>query len=159
MEDIKTKLKMTGTILMICSLVVGCVFLWQAVNFTIFLVSSEGLAENSGLGVLSATYPWALCVVFFYLAYIFFLIGKNRSPFTKRVATHLKVLAILTIVGLPLPLIINDVLFAVSTNSLSLLVLLNTGRLDMLIVGLTFFGFAMIFEYGAMLQTDTDEIV
>ena len=103
--------------------------------------------------------PFLYSVAFAYLAYVFFSLRNEPSPFIRKTATHLKVLSIVFLIALSLPhLMVRGIVFATGMH-------MTTEGFTMsqvifpVVIAVAIFGLALIFQYGVMLQNDTDEIV
>ena len=125
----------------------------QLVNNLSYSYTGINLLLNSSLSVLSLL---ILFCVLFLLRSIF----KERTPFTKKNVKYLKVISILLIIFEPLQMFIswigNKFFPIILDNSIKITSFTTLGGI-LLITGIGVFCIALVFEYGVILQTQSDE--
>lgn len=164
MNDIKSKVKVsshiTATILLILALIMFILtfsmgtILWQ--QFTDpFPFLANRLALNITVQFASTLLSCALCL---YLAFMFFRIGKKRTPFFKELPLMIKILALATLLTFALPRWIGYALLS-AARGITDFAVFDEVSITGLILAVVIFCLGHLFEYGYRLQVDHDEIV
>ncbi|MCL2529788.1 MAG: hypothetical protein FWE41_05595 [Coriobacteriia bacterium] len=169
MEIARKKIISVCNILIASSLLTGCILIasgiWDVIWVTA-LESNQGEYSNMITSWTWLTVPFLQAAALGYLAFIFYSIKKEQSPFTRKSVLHMKIFALVLFLVLALPHLLLELMLVLIRLSGIPAIMTGfvvsptiTSVVFALIAATIMYCLALIFQNGAKLQANTDEIV
>lgn len=163
MDAIKGHIKTTATVMIIvlvalCLATVIITAVNQAEYYEAWRISEvTGTNPHYWLMVIS---PYLRAGTYAFLAFIFIQIRREMTPFTKGLSRLLKAFAIVFFIVQCLPEFLYTILTVLNPVPIQgNLPILFLSVSVALVISFTIYSFALIFQYGALLQDDSNAIV
>lgn len=158
MNKTKTRIKAMSTAI-VCVLVFIAALSAISSIWAVWGWAANGLALdiriNAGVWIMRQI---LLTVLLVYAAFIFHRIGKEETPFFKKLPRRIKIAAVLLFVALVVPQWIGYAALSISTGTFSFVVF-DENSIMALALAFVVFCLGQIFEYGYLVQDENYEII
>lgn len=119
-------------------------------------ISPENAANNTFLMVCGVLILALFLAIFIIAESIFRLIQKSESPFIPEVPKRMKLIAVLLLLAQIVPRFLGYFIRFADTGRVSVTII-DEGTFVMIIIAMIIYCFAAVFDYGCVLQRESDE--